>query len=150
MLMQPHGGTRLDFIQVRAANGASERGGLRATARIICVHSHNLSPRRDLAIGMDWSPREVKLPSAAALSSTSTCSFCQYSQPQSFCALLPSTSLSTPHPSTHIHAPPSMHQNMEYKFVELLSCRFQASPEDVVRQQVSAQFLSIGGRGRSV
>jgi hypothetical protein len=28
-------------------------------------------------------------------------------------------------------------QNMEYKFVELLSCKFTASREDVVRQQVN-------------
>ena len=34
-------------------------------------------------------------------------------------------------------------QNMEYKFVELLSCKFTASPEDVVRQQVG--WLAVNG-----
>lgn len=32
--------------------------------------------------------------------------------------------------------------NMQYKFVELLSCSFAASPEDVVRQQVRFRFNS--------
>ncbi|GAX76205.1 hypothetical protein CEUSTIGMA_g3649.t1 [Chlamydomonas eustigma] len=37
-------------------------------------------------------------------------------------------------------------QNMEYKFVELLSCRFMASPEDVVRQQVSYRYNVVKAR----
>lgn len=43
----------------------------------------------------------------------------------------------TPIPLTY----PTIHciaQNMEYKFVELLSCRFFASSEEVVRAQVGA------------
>jgi hypothetical protein len=32
-------------------------------------------------------------------------------------------------------------QNMEYKFVELLSCHFIPSPEDVIRRQVHAQKI---------
>jgi hypothetical protein len=34
-------------------------------------------------------------------------------------------------------------QNMEYKFVELLSCRFMASSEEVVRAQVGGCVGSI-------
>mmetsp|Transcript_27269 Transcript_27269/g.59620 ORF Transcript_27269/g.59620 Transcript_27269/m.59620 type:complete len:247 (+) Transcript_27269:214-954(+) len=37
-------------------------------------------------------------------------------------------------------------QNMEYKFVELLSCRFSASPEDVVRQQVTYRYNVVKAR----
>lgn len=37
-------------------------------------------------------------------------------------------------------------QNMEYKFVELLSCDFQASQEDVVRQQVTFRYNSVKSR----
>lgn len=37
-------------------------------------------------------------------------------------------------------------QNMEYKFVELLSCRFAASSEDVVRQQVSYRYNLVKAR----
>ncbi|KAG1662571.1 hypothetical protein FOA52_003950 [Chlamydomonas sp. UWO 241] len=37
-------------------------------------------------------------------------------------------------------------QNMEYKFVELLSCKFNASPEDVVRQQVSYRYNVVKAR----
>lgn len=32
-------------------------------------------------------------------------------------------------------------QNMEYKFLELLSCAFVASPEDMVRAQVGASSV---------
>lgn len=35
-------------------------------------------------------------------------------------------------------------QNMEYKFVELLSCRFFASPEDMVRAQVGGALHHAG------
>merc|ERR1712139_424846 len=34
-------------------------------------------------------------------------------------------------------------QNMEYKFVELLSGDFVASPEEVVRQQITFRYNSI-------
>lgn len=37
-------------------------------------------------------------------------------------------------------------QNMEYKFVELLSCDFVASPEDVVRQQITFRYTSMKNR----
>ena len=37
-------------------------------------------------------------------------------------------------------------QNMEYKFVELLSCKFAASAEDVVREQISFRYNSIKSR----
>uniref|UniRef100_A0A7R9VLS3 Spindle assembly abnormal protein 6 N-terminal domain-containing protein n=1 Tax=Chlamydomonas euryale TaxID=1486919 RepID=A0A7R9VLS3_9CHLO len=37
-------------------------------------------------------------------------------------------------------------QNMEYKFVELLSCSYFASPEDVVRQQVSYRYNLVKAR----
>ena len=37
-------------------------------------------------------------------------------------------------------------QNMEYKFVELLSCKFTASAEDVVREQISFRYNSIKSR----
>mmetsp|Transcript_3028 Transcript_3028/g.7754 ORF Transcript_3028/g.7754 Transcript_3028/m.7754 type:complete len:239 (+) Transcript_3028:78-794(+) len=37
-------------------------------------------------------------------------------------------------------------QNMEYKFVELLSCDFAASPEDVVRQQITFRYNSTKSR----
>ena len=37
-------------------------------------------------------------------------------------------------------------QNMEYKFVELLSCKFVASAEDVVREQISFRYNSIKSR----
>lgn len=37
-------------------------------------------------------------------------------------------------------------QNMEYKFVELLSCKFVASKEDVVRQQVSFRYNLVKAR----
>ena len=33
-------------------------------------------------------------------------------------------------------------QNMEYKFVELLSCNFARSPEEVVRQQITYRYNS--------
>eukprot|EP00955_Chlamydomonas_euryale_P009069 97027-Chlamydomonas_euryale.AAC.1 len=35
---------------------------------------------------------------------------------------------------------------MEYKFVELLSCSYFASPEDVVRQQVSYRYNLVKAR----
>lgn len=34
-------------------------------------------------------------------------------------------------------------RNMEYKFVELLSCDFVASPEEVVRQQITFRYNSV-------
>jgi hypothetical protein len=34
-------------------------------------------------------------------------------------------------------------QNMEYKFVELLSCDFEASAEDVVRQQITYRYNAV-------
>mmetsp|Transcript_55458 Transcript_55458/g.159473 ORF Transcript_55458/g.159473 Transcript_55458/m.159473 type:complete len:247 (-) Transcript_55458:74-814(-) len=37
-------------------------------------------------------------------------------------------------------------QNMEYKFVELLACNFQASPEEVVRQQITFRYNSVKSR----
>mmetsp|Transcript_14877 Transcript_14877/g.41822 ORF Transcript_14877/g.41822 Transcript_14877/m.41822 type:complete len:243 (-) Transcript_14877:245-973(-) len=37
-------------------------------------------------------------------------------------------------------------QNMEYKFVELLSCRFIASPEEVVRQHITFRYNSVKSR----
>merc|ERR1719401_2303936 len=37
-------------------------------------------------------------------------------------------------------------QNMEYKFVELLSCDFIASPEEVVRQQITFRYNSVKSR----
>ena len=37
-------------------------------------------------------------------------------------------------------------QNMEYKFVELLSCKFAASAEGVVREQISFRYNSIKSR----
>merc|ERR1719491_231389 len=37
-------------------------------------------------------------------------------------------------------------QNMEYKFVELLSCDFGASPEEVVRQQITFRYNSMKSR----
>lgn len=41
------------------------------------------------------------------------------------------------------HARLDFIQNMEYKFVELLSCDFVASPEEVVRQQISFRYNSV-------
>ena len=35
---------------------------------------------------------------------------------------------------------------MEYKFVELLSCMFKASPEDVVRAQIAFRYNLIKSR----
>eukprot|EP00193_Tetraselmis_chui_P013270 CAMPEP_0177781694 /NCGR_PEP_ID=MMETSP0491_2-20121128/18011_1 /TAXON_ID=63592 /ORGANISM="Tetraselmis chuii, Strain PLY429" /LENGTH=204 /DNA_ID=CAMNT_0019301825 /DNA_START=307 /DNA_END=921 /DNA_ORIENTATION=+ len=37
-------------------------------------------------------------------------------------------------------------QNMEYKFVELLSCRFVASPDEVVRQHITYRYNAIKSR----
>jgi len=37
-------------------------------------------------------------------------------------------------------------QNMEYKFVELISCNFVASPEEVVRQQITFRYNSVKSR----
>eukprot|EP00434_Breviolum_minutum_P006221 symbB.v1.2.005486.t1/scaffold320.1/size229511/5 len=37
-------------------------------------------------------------------------------------------------------------QNVEYKFVELLSLSFDASPEEVVRQQITFRYNSVKGR----
>mmetsp|Transcript_50786 Transcript_50786/g.162591 ORF Transcript_50786/g.162591 Transcript_50786/m.162591 type:complete len:179 (+) Transcript_50786:238-774(+) len=37
-------------------------------------------------------------------------------------------------------------QNMEYKFVELLSCIFVASTEDVVRQQITYRYNAMKSR----
>ena len=37
-------------------------------------------------------------------------------------------------------------QNMEYKFVELLSCTFARSPEEVVRQQITYRYNSVKAR----
>ncbi len=34
-------------------------------------------------------------------------------------------------------------QNMEYKFVELLSCDFEASSEEVVRQQITYRYNAV-------
>jgi len=44
------------------------------------------------------------------------------------------------------HARLDFIQNMEYKFVELLSCDFVASPEEVVRQQITFRYNSIKSR----
>jgi len=44
------------------------------------------------------------------------------------------------------HARLDFIQNMEYKFVELLSCDFIASPEDVVRQQITFRYNSTKSR----
>merc|ERR1712110_1089632 len=41
------------------------------------------------------------------------------------------------------HARLDFIQNMEYKFVELLSCDFVASPEEIVRQQISFRYNSV-------
>jgi len=37
-------------------------------------------------------------------------------------------------------------QNMEYKFVELLSCHFVVSPDDVVRQSILYRYNSMKSR----
>lgn len=37
-------------------------------------------------------------------------------------------------------------QNMEYKFVELMSCQFQASNEEYVRQQVTYRYNAVKSR----
>ena len=37
-------------------------------------------------------------------------------------------------------------QNMEYKFVELLSCNFARSPDEVVRQQITYRYNSVKAR----
>ena len=34
-------------------------------------------------------------------------------------------------------------QNIEYKFIELLSCEFIASPEEVVRQNITYRYNSV-------
>ena len=34
-------------------------------------------------------------------------------------------------------------QNMEYKFVELLSCDFEASSEEIVRQQITYRYNAV-------
>ena len=34
-------------------------------------------------------------------------------------------------------------QNIEYKFIELLSCDFKASPEETVRQQITYRYNSV-------
>ena len=34
-------------------------------------------------------------------------------------------------------------QNMEYKFIELLSCNFAAADEDIVRQQITYRYNSV-------
>jgi hypothetical protein len=44
------------------------------------------------------------------------------------------------------HARLDFIQNMEYKFVELLSCDFIASPEEVVRQQITFRYNSTKSR----
>lgn len=44
------------------------------------------------------------------------------------------------------HARLDFIQNMEYKFVELLSCDFIASPEEVVRQQITFRYNSSKSR----
>ena len=40
-------------------------------------------------------------------------------------------------------------QNMSYKFVELLSCNFARSPDELVRQQITYRYnaLKVPGRG---
>jgi hypothetical protein len=37
-------------------------------------------------------------------------------------------------------------QNLEYKFIELLSINFLSSPEDVVRQQIGFRYNSVKSR----
>lgn len=37
-------------------------------------------------------------------------------------------------------------QNMEYKFVELLSCNFIASPEDVIRAHICFRYNTLKSR----
>ena len=37
-------------------------------------------------------------------------------------------------------------QNMEYKFVELMSCRFQASSEEYIKQQVTYRYNAVKSR----
>lgn len=44
------------------------------------------------------------------------------------------------------HARLDFIQNMEYKFVELLSCDFVASPEEQVRQQITFRYNSVKSR----
>mmetsp|Transcript_70276 Transcript_70276/g.219428 ORF Transcript_70276/g.219428 Transcript_70276/m.219428 type:complete len:104 (-) Transcript_70276:180-491(-) len=44
------------------------------------------------------------------------------------------------------HARLDFIQNMEYKFVELLSCNFVASSEEVVRQHITFRYNSMKSR----
>lgn len=39
-----------------------------------------------------------------------------------------------------------LEQNMEYKFVELLSCQFQASSEEHIKQQVTYRYNAVKSR----
>jgi len=39
-----------------------------------------------------------------------------------------------------------LEQNMEYKFVELLSCQFQASSEEQIKQQVTYRYNAVKSR----
>jgi hypothetical protein len=41
------------------------------------------------------------------------------------------------------HARLDFIQNMEYKFIELLSCEFTASSEEVIRQQITYRYNSV-------
>jgi hypothetical protein len=41
-------------------------------------------------------------------------------------------------------------QNIEYKFIELLSCDFAASPEDTVRQQITYRYNSVKSKSALV
>ena len=148
MLMQPNReAAGLDFIQVRAlSNGASEGGGpescrphhLRAQPQFVTqtlagrgMESSQSHPFPPAPPATTLGPHLSVLSSPLSHCLTPTCII------RILCTICPI--LST-HPTCPF-SPPFMHQNMEYKFVELLSCRFQASPEDVVRQQVSAQRL---------
>ncbi len=41
------------------------------------------------------------------------------------------------------HARLDFIQNMEYKFIELLSCDFVASPEETVRQHITYRYNAV-------
>lgn len=41
-------------------------------------------------------------------------------------------------------------QNMSYKFVELLSCNFARSPDELVRQQITYRYNALKVRAKAV
>lgn len=117
-VMNRDGSARLDFIQASAIPPLPTRiPPLKCPSRPP-LSARGQSPPRGLSM------REASiLPIALSGKKEQNCA-------------RPTADTPVPHPFSRL-------QNMEYKFVELLSCHFLASGEDIVRQQITFRYNSV-------